>query len=107
MSRPLPRSVVVGYRTYRVDLIDAATADAEKFDGCIQHNLGRIYLDERMSPPAMANTLLHEILHACWYMGGLYEAPVEEVAVVVLSNQLSQVIRDNPDVVKWIAANIR
>lgn len=54
------------------------------------------------------NTLLHEVLHACWEHGGLNvhdrPAPTEEEAVSSLAYRLIQVLRANPALVAYLVA---
>jgi hypothetical protein len=48
------------------------------------------------------NTLLHEIMHACYDACELVDSSNEETIVTLLTNALQQVGQDNPDVIKWI-----
>lgn len=45
---------------------------------------------------AIAETLLHEILHGCWWDGQLEDKEEEEKAVSVLSARLFAVFKNNP-----------
>lgn len=53
-------------------------------------------------PVEAANTLLHEILHACWYTAQIQDEDKEERTITAFANQLTQVWRDNPAVIAWI-----
>lgn len=101
---PLPGSIRVGYRTYRVEefeILDATSAD--KFGEC-DHIRGLIRVRMDLGPVVIANTLLHEVLHACCEVGGLQDDDKEERVVEVLSNQLTQVWRDNFEWSSWMEA---
>lgn len=50
-------------------------------------------LDQRQ----VMNTLLHEVLHACFWVGGLDDTDEEERTVTVLANIYSGVLVDNPE----------
>lgn len=81
--------------------------DNEDF-GDFTYLQSQIRVDSRLKSTALVDTLLHEILHAIWALGHLKsKAQKEERAVAVIATYLTQVIRDNPDLMKWIAKNLR
>ena len=66
-----------------------------------------IYVDDVLSPEAKACTLLHEILHAVWALHALSDDDKEERIVTALGNGLSQVFRDNPELVTFIKKGLK
>jgi len=52
-------------------------------------------------------TFLHEVLHAVWFSSSLRTGDDEERQVDTVSNALTQILRDNPAVLPWIAANLK
>jgi hypothetical protein len=46
-------------------------------------------------------------MHAAWDAAGIGKRTDEERVVTMLSNQMTQVIRDNPEVFDWIAEKAR
>lgn len=64
--------------------------------------LGAIRIRADLEPVKAVNTMLHEILHAAWYVAAIDDDDKEERRVRVLANQLTQVWRDNPNLVGWI-----
>jgi hypothetical protein len=103
MALNLPSKVVVGFQTYKIERLDRAEAVARCVDGDFNAYTGTIRVRvDGVTPDFAANTLLHEILHACWLAGDLGAASPEEKAITVLANQLLQVWRDNPKVVSFI-----
>ena len=53
------------------------------------------------------DTLLHELFHAIWSIGQLKEKDQEEErAVAVMASYMTQILRDNPHLVKWITKNL-
>jgi hypothetical protein len=54
------------------------------------------------------DTLLHEVFHAIWAIGQLKDkGQEEERAVAVMATYMTQVIRDNPHLMRWIAKNLK
>ena len=61
----------------------------------------------------LLNTVIHEILHACCYVGGLTtksnplsDEDKEEVVTNTLANQIHIVLRDNPWLLKFIQESL-
>jgi hypothetical protein len=48
------------------------------------------------------DTVVHELLHAIWFTAIKDESSPEERAVATVATQLTQVIRDNPELIKWL-----
>lgn len=68
-----------------------------------------IVLSPDLAPDVMADTVLHEIMHACAYFAGLTggsmpleDEDAEELVVSALSTALLDVIRRNPDLVDYL-----
>ena len=51
----------------------------------------------------LADTVLHEILHACWSTMNLGPTEEEERAVSAMATALIAVMRDNPKLRTWLA----
>ena len=104
----MPASVKVGYRTYRLELWTEQQATDEDSDGESDHEAGAIRLDPRMDPQKAGNTVLHELIHAVWYVWSLPEENIgEELAVGGITNGLATVLRDNPGLFAWIERNLQ
>lgn len=104
----LPERVKVGYKTYRIEPQSEADTDNDDHLGFANHKQGLIRTQDHGPKHDCANTLLHEILHACMYVGeaGLdYDA--EERAVTVTANLLIGIMQSNPEVMRWIMRNAR
>ena len=106
----LPKSVKVGYRTFKIELKSkdfmedmGKVADCDKEGGIIR--LGKHHL--KASPQIAAEAILHEILHAIYYNWDLDDSDKEEKIVTQLTFGLCSVIVDNPKMWKWIMENIR
>lgn len=101
MTIELPKEVRVGYALYR---IEAFRHDGETADGKLG-DCDRVIHTIRVRPdlPAsqVANTLLHEILHAAYDIADL-PAKHEEKVVSGLARVLTQIAQDSPEVLRWI-----
>lgn len=105
----LPESVRVGYRVYTIEAWASSEASGARRYGQCCHLSLKIKVDLTYGPVQAAETLLHELLHACWVVSSLddIESPIEEVAVGHLSGILTQVFQDNPEVMDWIGKHAR
>lgn len=103
----LPTSVRIGFKDYS---IKPYPEDAQRENGnwghC-KHGPAEMFVHNTEDGRETANTLLHEILHACCHVGAT-EMPrdQEEKTVNIFANQLSGVFRDNPELIKWLAKNL-
>lgn len=99
----LPSSVKVAYRTYRIEMLDHWEATEKQRFGECDKNAAVIRLDEKLDRFKMANTVLHELIHAIWYAFNGPEAKItEENIAFVVSNGLTTVLRDNPALAVWL-----
>src|SRR5262245_23637476 len=103
-----PTSIRIGYRDYRVEWMTNEHASLLARFAEIDHNTAVMRVQENLDSPKMVNSILHEILHGCWFISGLSQKkPKEEQVVSCVANQLTQVWRDNPDLVKWISEQLQ
>lgn len=100
----IPRKIKVSFKDIDVKLTkDPKFLENNYGEFCA--STGTIKISALESAPELANTLLHELVHAaCWYGGlkdeghALEDDKHEEHVVNVLTNQLSQILRDNPKI---------
>jgi Zn-dependent peptidase ImmA (M78 family) len=100
----LPDSVyVMGHKYDIVEMPNDNFIDDEAYGHC---NLNRrvITIYTNVHPTIIRDTLLHEILHACWHMLSLNKTEEEEKAVNSIATALIGVIDDprNKDITKLI-----
>lgn len=99
----LPKTIRVGYRDYTIGEYEPRLAEAEGNAGWHSAFLMEIRVRTDHRPAEVANTLLHETLHAAYKHGALAPGDDEEHVVTVLANQLTQVWRDNPEFVTFMS----
>jgi cob(I)alamin adenosyltransferase len=98
----LPSSIKVGYRDFCVEEWAPSEAiSSGRYGECDKAN-AVIRVTTIHGVDKAANTLIHEVLHACFDVAGIADEDAEERTVTHLANALTQVIRDNPDLVAYL-----
>ena len=104
MSKLIPKRVKVSFADIEVKFVDDPDFDANSY-GEFCSNTNTIKLSLKATPQDMANSLLHELVHAAVWFGGLKDDGLaleddkkEEHVVNVVANQLCQIIKDNPKI---------
>jgi len=99
----IPEQVKVGAFDYSID--EEEPSSMEGLDG---HLVGyRIRVARGQSPLPLADTVLHEVMHAIWRDRCLEDGDAEERTVGALTTGLVGVLRDNPDFVKWLVQQVK
>lgn len=102
-GRPLPSSVKIGYRTFKIEQWDPIDAIGANRYGEVCPTSLKIKIATHYGQVEAANTLQHEILHAIWCTWPIHETDDEERLVSTIANALSTVWLDNPSVLAWIS----
>ena len=105
----------VGFQDLTIEIKDADFR-TDNLTDCYGHYLQRenkIQINTNLEQHDLLNTLIHEILHACCYVGGLTtksnplsDEDKEEVVTNTLANQIHIVLRDNPWLIKFIQESL-
>jgi hypothetical protein len=101
---PLPSSVKIGFRNYTINELkeNAFNDEGEALLG--RHDWkGVIEINPHFQPEEVVNSFIHEILHGIVdvYNIGI-DKEAEELYVRQLANPLTALLKDNPDLLKWI-----
>lgn len=102
--RNLPASVKVGHRDLTIKL--ATLVELVDAYGDYHKDTQLIRLGDWLRPQDLVETLLHELLHACWPQRWSRVGDVEEDIVCATAPMLAQVWRDNPELVEWITHSL-
>jgi hypothetical protein len=103
----LPTSVKIGYRVFKIVEWDHhVSATKSRFGEC-DKNAGEIRLTLMFGRTKAANTLLHEILHACYDGFNIQDADDEERTVGAIGDALCTIWVDNPEIFVWIATQLQ
>ena len=108
----LPKTVRVGYKDYDIVVLSGVETMQQGVFGDHNNAKGEIRICPGLNAQEVANTLLHEILHAVWIcfnigcplVGSKENQSISEERVVSgTANGLLSVIRDNPELFEFLA----
>lgn len=104
----VPTSIEVMGQRYVVEVVEDHQVALDRFAVGVEHAVGltdlyrgtmKIRGGAEQSPDALADTLLHEVLHT---VAHLLKVEMEEDAVAAVSTGLLQTLRANPDLVRCL-----
>ena len=98
----IPDVVRVACFDVRVERWGGRQAHAETSFGEFSQEECVIRIDATLPGPMLLNFFLHELFHAIYWAYGICDEDKEERLCGVLSTALTQVLRDNPELVKWL-----
>ena len=102
----LPKRIKVGYRTYKVQTWPVLEAIGADCSGETCHVSRVIKVDVTRGGVQIAETLLHEILHAIWDVQVMEIKDPEERLVTCFASGLTGVWIDNPSLLLWFNAQL-
>jgi hypothetical protein len=105
MMDGLPKSVRVGPHVIAIKVLPEKEM-ADDFGALEMCKLEMRLCDRYAGGSLAVDTAIHEVLHAIWHVS-LKESGIEEQMVSAIASQLTQVIRDNPEFMKWILATVK
>jgi len=105
----LPELIRIGPYDIKILPWEIGEANGEQSYGQFNPNTMTIKVATGYQPAFIVDTLLHEILHAASYVGNIggTEEENEETYCTVLATQLTQVFRDNPQLLKFITQQLK
>ena len=104
----VPVWVKVGGREYNIhsDPDTSALTSDDGSRGVTFHERQRIHIDSTLGADVFRETLIHECIHAAWDVVGLTKAgdvaQHEEQIIKALSPTITALIRENPQLVRFI-----
>ena len=102
----LPPAIRVGPHDIRFAALGAA--EARKNYGTFVPAEQEIRLHQEYASGSMAvETVLHEVIHAVFAVATVQVEQGEEHVVSSLATYLAQIIRDNPEFVRWLQQMVR
>jgi hypothetical protein len=92
----IPKKLKIGGFDWTVEEVEGLSSDENVFGKTNQRKL-LIEIEKTATESKKEHTLLHEIMHACWWYSGLYDRsePSEEEIISTMSFMLFQVLHDN------------
>ena len=104
----IPQSIKIGYRNYKLEKWKQTVANANEAHGQFFAKEGVIGDTDEEQGVSHANTLLHEILHAIVYQWNIELGDKEEEQLVNgLTNGLTTVFVDNPELLDYFKTKIK
>jgi hypothetical protein len=100
-----PPVVRIGPFDVRVVALDAATT-TDDFGQFSADDLEIRLRRDFVSPTMAADTFIHEVLHALWWVMNARAKDGEERIVTLLSTGLTQFFRDNPAALAWLRKSL-
>ncbi|MHC2249997.1 hypothetical protein [Bradyrhizobium elkanii] len=100
--RKLPSIIKIGIFEYRLIHWSPLEADAEGCKGMCNIFEFWIKVREDLPDSGFAETLEHEINHACWEAAKLKSRAAEETVINRLTPVMIMARRDNPQIYAWI-----
>lgn len=97
----LPDKIKIGHLDYTVVYLPSLRAEAVSALGQCCNLTHEIRIRENQVQVDFACSVLHEIMHAIWWVWTIKDEDDEERTVNTLSNGLTAVWRDNPKLLKW------
>lgn len=102
----LPKKIRIGYRDYTIVPIKSQHMEMNEAFGLCNNVEAKIFVCTDMAPEVVADTFLHEIMHAIWYYMGLDDKDDEENVVNRLSSGLICAMVDNPELLKYFTKTL-
>ena len=103
----IPEKIKIGYKEYRLEKWKQTVASANEAQGQFFAKEGIIGYTDDEKGVSHANTLLHEIIHAIVYQWNIDVGEKEETIVNGLTNGLTTVLVDNPNLIDYLKKNIK
>lgn len=99
-KRKLPDKIKINWRTYKILKKDTVRG-GDNYIGTALQGLGEIEIKKDQEHGTERVTLLHEIFHCILYFAG-NELQKNEDFMEMLSNNVYQVLKDNPELVRYL-----
>lgn len=100
----MPPTIRVGAYLYRVEQLDIGDSG---HDGLQNDSTLRIVVNTDLAPLYERGVLLHEVVHACLSHGAQFlDHDQGEMVAAALESALLGVLRDNPELVKYLTEEV-
>ena len=104
----IPEKIKIGYREYKLEEWKQTVASANEAQGQFFAKEGVIGYTADETGVSHANTLIHEMLHAIIYQWNMdLDERAEESIVNSLTNGLTTVFVDNPQLLDYLRLKIK
>lgn len=97
-----PATICILHLDFELRFADETFFDAANAFGYCDKKRLIITVCEKLRPALMADTTIHECLHAAHFATGCEETMTEEQIAMQLSGPLCMIIRDNKGLMDWL-----
>jgi len=98
--KPPDKALILGF-DYQVDIVDEARfTDGAEAAGYCDREKQLIYINASQTNQAVADTLIHECIHA---ISAALNLDLEEKDVIRWTTSVRNLFRSNPDAIVWLA----
>lgn len=98
-----PETIKTGHLTWKLSVVPATEMPTEKPGyGCTDCARLTIFMQQGMPKPLQVDVVIHECLHAIVFAYGFPKKLREERWCLMLAGPLIALMRDNPQLVRWI-----
>jgi hypothetical protein len=97
----MPTQLKFGCFTYKIEVMSANDAELDRVYGDTNHLSRKIRFRPAMEAQELADTFIHEALHAMCRFHDLNDEDDEETYVTRLAHALCAFWRDNPKAADW------
>lgn len=105
-----PKRLRIGHRFYSVRYLPAEELiadDGSPCNGLCVFDKSEILIWEGLKPDVLAETVLHEVLHAMHWEAGLTDDSGEEAFTTLTAKSLCKFYQDNPTATRWVLACLK
>ncbi len=98
-----PKFVKARWRSYTIEYSHKET-DSEELLGQADYQNGKIFISDRICDDEKKATLLHELFHTVLYdIGSDYNFTAKQIEHLcqIFSSSVIDLVRENPEIVKW------
>ena len=102
-----PKTLKIGYENYEIEYWPPTHATTTEAYGEFFAKEKKIGIDGAQTGASLVNTMIHEAMHGiCFHQGMQLKDDEEERIVNSMANGITQLLKDNPDLVDWIKGTI-
>lgn len=97
----IPKKLKIGCYSFRVEVLEADDAEADAQFGHMNSVNQKIRVRPGMTAQNLADTFIHEVIHAIHWHANLYNDNTEEEFTLLTAHGLCSLWQDNPKAMKW------
>lgn len=97
----MPKKLKIGCFQFRIEVTDAEDSESDGEFGHMNPINQKIRLRPGMTAQNLADTFIHEVLHAIHWHASLHDGSIEEEFTLLSAHGLCSLWQDNPKQMAW------